>query len=363
MLSEIGSNFWIAPEDLKQSSSGDIDFTQFGCEGSDYAWFSTGRSAISFVLDTIELRNPSVKKVAILPPFTCHTVIEPFLEKGYEIHTYHIGRDLSSSAYDVLEISESFKAGLVLFHKFFGSDTIKDMDTIIPVLREHGIVIIEDCTQCLYSGFKKTDSDYFVGSIRKWCGVPDGGFAVCREGIFTDKPILIDKNLQDAKIESSILKYEYLFEGKGEKSVFLNRYREAEDILDAQNSYFTISDVSKVIQSKMDVKQLKFKRRENFAIIAKGLANTKGVGVIFSALANNEVPLYCPILCDDRQIVQKELVENSIFAPVVWPKAACCPIVDEEVDYIYNHILCIPIDQRYGVDDMERVVSVIKSIK
>ena len=24
-------------------------------------------------------------------------------------------------------------------------------------------------------------SDYFVGSIRKWCGVPDGGFAVCKK--------------------------------------------------------------------------------------------------------------------------------------------------------------------------------------
>ena len=54
---------------------------------------------------------------------------------------------------------------------------------------------------------------------------------------------------------------------------------------------------------------------------------------------------------------------NRIYAPVVWPKADCCPEVDKDSEYVYEHILCIPIDQRYDVDDMERVVKVIKSIE
>lgn len=363
MQSEIGSNFWITPKEINSDSPFEIKINQFGCIGSDYVWLSTGRSAISFVLDTIEFRNHNVNKVAILPPFTCHTVIEPFIAKGYEIQTYHVGRGLKSSTVDLLNVIETCQAGIILFHRYFGVDTTEDIDTIIPILRKKGIIVIEDCTQCLYSSFSKSDADYWVGSIRKWCGVPDGGFAVCRDGNFINKPIQMDEDLQKAKKEASILKYEYLFEGKGDKSVYLTQYRKAEDILVAQKQYFTISDLSKSIQSSLDVEFLKAKRKANYEIIAKGLIGCDSTNVIFETINKDEVPLYCPIFCKDRQSVQKELVRYNIYAPVVWPKADCCPTVDEDTNYIYNHILCIPIDQRYGADDMERVVSVIKSMK
>lgn len=363
MLSEVGSNFWISPDELKINSSSEINLVQFGCVGNDCAFFSTGRSAISYVLDTIESRNPNVKKVALLPPFTCHTVIEPFLAKGYEVRTFHVGQNLRSSATDLLNVIETCQVGVILFHRYFGFDTIKNIGAIIPVLRSEGVIVIEDCTQCLYSRFSKSDADYSVGSIRKWCGVPDGGFAVCRDGNFNNKPTQVDKKLQEAKKEASILKYEYLFNGKGDKSVFLTQYREAEDILAAQKQYFTISDLSKLIQVNLDVEFLKAKRKANYEIVARGLIGCNGVKVLFDTINEDVVPLYCPILCKDRQAVQKELVKNNIYAPVVWPKADCCPQVDEDADYLYEHILCIPIDQRYDIDDMERVVGVIKNIE
>lgn len=362
MLSEIGSNFWITPEELQVNLSSKLSTAQFGCVGSDCTWFSTGRSATAYVLDTIEQRNTEVRKVVVLPPFTCHTVIEPFLSKGYEVHTYHVGLDLMATVEDILSIINIVYPGVFLFHRFFGKDTTKDMNTIISDLRQRGIIIIEDSTQCLYSSFRKSDADYFVGSIRKWCGVPDGGFAICRDGRFNDKPSIEDKKLQEAKMKASIHKYEYLYEGKGDKSVFLSQYRDAENILDAQRNYFTISNLSKSIQNNLNIDQMKAKRRENYEIIARGLLGVNGIKVIFETIDVDEVPLYCPILCNDRQTVQKELVKNSIYAPIVWPKADCCPQVDEDTDYIYEHILCIPIDQRYGIDDMERIVNVIKSI-
>lgn len=360
MLSEIGSNFWIKPEELKLNQ-GLTTPAQFGCNGSDCVWMSTGRSATAFVLDTIEKRNPNVKKVAVIPPFICHTVIEPFLAKGYELYTFHTGRDLMAKASDVMNVVREHKAGVFLFHRFFGVDSISDIESIMPQLKELGVVTIEDCTQNLYSTYQKSSADYYVGSIRKWCGVPDGGFAVCKEGKFENKPVEKDGRLESSKKEASILKYEYLFEGKGDKQVFLNKYREAEDILDTQEKHYAISDLSAAIQTHLDVEELKEKRRKNFEIIAKGLAGIKGISVIFNELAENEVPLYCPILCETRSDVQSLLVRNSIFAPVVWPKADCCSMVDADADYIYDHILCIPIDQRYDEDDMMRVVDVLKN--
>ena len=363
MLSEVGSNFWISPEETVAKKTANLSTSKFGCFGSDSVWFSTGRSATLYVLDTIEQRKQEVNKVVVLPPFTCHTVIEPFLSKGYEVHTYHVGKDLMSPIDEIRSIVNAVRPGVFLFHRFFGKDTVKGIDTIIPELRQKGTIVIEDCTQCLYSSFKKSEADYFVGSIRKWCGVPDGGFAVCREGVFKNKPTQMDIALQNAKKEASDLKYEYLFEGKGDKSLFLNKYREAEDILDAQSSYYTISDLSALIQNNLDVQHLIQRRRVNYQVIESKLSECQNVKLVFEHIEEDEVPLYCPILCIERQKIQKTLVANRIYAPVVWPKADCCPEVDKDSEYVYEHILCIPIDQRYDEDDMERVVEVIKSIE
>lgn len=363
MQSEIGSNFWIRPEDLNLKSSV-IMPKQFGCNGSDFVWMSTARSATSFVLDTIAKRNVNVKKIAVIPAFTCHTVIEPFLAKGYEIHSYHIDRGLLADTSDILEVIKSTGASVLLFHKYFGWDSIKNLENIMPELKRLGVVTIEDCTQNLYSTFERVHADYFVGSIRKWCGVPDGGFAVCKEGQFENWPQNVDKELEKAKVEASLLKFKCLFEGQGEKQTFLNRYREAEDILNRQNKFYSISNVSTIIQSNLDMESLVNKRRDNFNIIVTCLEKIQIVGVklIFNSLNENEVPLYCPILCEARKTVQSFLAKNNIYAPIIWHKAECSPIVDEDADYIYDHILCIPVDQRYDSDDMKRIGSVLNEI-
>lgn len=358
MLSEIGSNFWISPNELFLQFS-KITPEKFGCKGSDYVWMSTGRGAISFVLDTIERRNPDITKVALLPPFTCNTVIEPFLVKGYEVKTFHTGKNLRTTGADIVSTAHECNAGVVLFHRYFGVDSISNIDETVNELRNAGIIVIEDCTQCLYSTFKRSDADYIVGSIRKWCGVPDGGFAVCKDGRFENKPKKKDAELEEAKKKASILKYQYLFEGVGYKNVFLTKYREAEDILNEEKTYFTISDLSAAIQGNLDVENLKQRRRDNYKIIAEGLKEVKGITVITEALADDEVPLYCPIFCEHRFDTQKQLVKNAIYAPVVWLKADCCPAVDEDADYLYDHILCIPIDQRYDEDDMKRVINTL----
>ena len=76
------------------------------------------------LLDTIEKRNPDVSKVAIIPPFTCHTVIEPFLAKGYEVLTFHTGKDLIATASAVISVANDENAGVVLFHRFFGIEKV-----------------------------------------------------------------------------------------------------------------------------------------------------------------------------------------------------------------------------------------------
>lgn len=361
MKSEIGSDFWIesAPT-ITNAGLGSPSI--FNCGGSDYVWTSSGRSATELVIQTIEERNPAVRKVACLPAFTCHTVFEPFVRAGYAVVTLPNGTDMMTSASELLSVVREAKAGVVLLHRYFGFDTLPDVERAIVQLRHGGVVVIEDCTQSMYSGFPRIDADYFVGSIRKWCGVPDGGVAVCKEGTFTVKPHVADRVLEDLKVQASERKRKYIEYGEGDKDEFLMLYRKAEDTLDAQSHIYSISPTSIAVQSNLDVARLKQKRRVNYQYLLQSLASVKQVVPIFSEMADEVVPLYLPVLCEDRPTVRRILISQAIYAPIVWPKDDHCPAVCREADYIYEHILCIPIDQRYDLDDMQRVADVLMSI-
>lgn len=252
MQREIGSNFWISPEDIIANESSIPNPSSFNCTGEDHVWLSTCRSAITLVINTIEKRNPNINKTVLLPSFTCHTVYEPFMNLGYSVKTIPIDRQLVSQAKDILEIISNEEVGVVLFHRYFGFDTLPNIDHIVAKLHAKGIIVIEDCTQSMYSNIPRIDADYFVGSIRKWCAVPDGGFAVCKTGYFTYKPNEYDVNLENAKCEAGKLKYKYLFQGIGDKDRYLLQFRKAEDILINQSQLYKISPTSVKIQSLLN---------------------------------------------------------------------------------------------------------------
>lgn len=357
MLSEIGSNFWLNPD--QQYNDKQIGTpSQFKCEGEDYVWLSTGRSAIAYAIHTIERRNQHIKKVAVLPSFTCDTVFEPFLKAGYDVHYYPVGKNLRTTSDSILETVLKHDASIVLYHRYFGFNTLDEqVDRMCDILHGLGKYTIEDCTQCLYSNFDRSKADYIVGSIRKWTGTPDGGFIVSRSGSFDDKPQESDKILENAKVIASFAKYRYLIENKGKKSDMLSMYRKAEDILDEQSGFYTIAPMSAKVQASLDTNDLSNKRRDNFNILRLALKGR--FYPLFELDGYKTVPLYFPILVEDRASLQKHLVQNAVYAPVVWPKDDKQPKQCEGAENAYEHLLCIPIDQRYDADDMNRIVEVI----
>lgn len=357
MLSEIGSNFWLNPHvQLQEKLLGSP--SQFNCIGEDYVWLSTGRSAIKYVIEDIESRRKNLKKVAVLPSFTCDTVFAPFLKAGYEVFYYPVKNDLTTNTDDILRTVIENNASIVLFHRYFGFDTLDgQVDRLCVTLRESGIFTVEDCTQCLYSNIPRSNSDYTVGSIRKWTGTPDGGFAITRLGHFGAKPQEHDSILEKAKVKASYAKYRYLFEHEGGKSEMLEMYREAEDILDMQSDIYKISPMSAKVQANLNVDKLTKKRRDNYIILSHALCNK--VQPLFSLEESCSVPLYYPILVNDRKALQKHLAQNNIYAPIVWPKDEKQPKVCDGAENAYQQLLCIPIDQRYDADDMNRIAEVI----
>lgn len=361
MCKEIGSNFWLDKHKKLEHKQIKLDYP--GVEAIDTSFVSTGRSAISFVLNHIKI--PENKKIALLPPFTCHTVIEPFINAGYKVFFHHINKDLSCSREFFLRDIKRFKPALVLVHGYFGFNTLGPVADIISDIKEKGITVIEDITQTLYSEFRHIAADYYICSFRKWAALPDGGCAISAKTPFSYKPVKQDSKLQEAKLGAFHAKYLYINKGIGLKNKFLEQFREAEQILAGQNSIFAMSEISKVLQANLNIDFIRGRRRKNFNVLAEGLANSDVLAPVFNTLDKETTPLYFPVYVRyDRKKIQDYLAGNNIYAPIIWPKPSQCEgLIDLNAEWIYQHILAIPCDQRYDNKDMERIINVLEAYR
>ena len=354
-MREIGSNFWLSPEDANAENK-DISLKTLGIEGNDEAFFSTGRAAQSFVLDEIEKDNPDIGRIALIPPYTCHTVIEPFLKHGYEIHAYPVDKHLKTTAEMLENVIKCYSPSVVLIHRYFGFNTVNGCEDVIKKYSAKGIIFIEDRTQSLFSEFPSLPVQYITGSLRKWAGLPDGGFAISLCGKLDGKPLLHDERLMQAKVEASLEKYDFIVNGIGNKDSFLEKYRKAEEILGAEDRYYSISPISAKVFSIIDIQQLRSIRRQNYNVLYEGIKGSNNIDSVLPETSEIITPFYFMLWTDNRVDLQRMLRENRIYAPIVWLKEQISPTICEAAEELYQHALCIPVDQRYQSEDMLRIV-------
>lgn len=361
MLKEIGSNFWLNPNTIyPEKNEISLDFLNVNI--SDIAFTSTGRGAIEYVLDHID--KPEKNKVALLPPFTCHTVIEPFVKSGYQVHYYDIGIDLLCSENKLMEAVEKHQPSIILVHGYFGFNTLDTFkDTISNLQNNTDIIVIEDVTQTLYSSFDHLKADYYICSFRKWTALPDGGFAISANSPFLHKPEKTDEVLLAAKLKAFYGKYLYIYQDMGNKDSFLQSFQEAENILENQETLYAMNSFSKAIQANLDIDFLRNKRRENFELLTNLLAGIEDIQIIFNNIPETVTPLYFPIYVNEnRSELQSYLANKNVFAPVVWPKPnQVKDKIGDNVEWVYKHILAIPCDQRYSSEEISYIAEQIKS--
>ncbi len=354
-MKEIGSTYWLSHNTIENLPENSNNIPAI-FDGASYV--STCRSAIGIVLDAL----PNIKrKVALLPAFTCESVLISFSYRGYDIYPYHIRKDLTidweSFRSDLLLI----KPSVILVHSYFGFDTIKELRPHILELKEHGITVIEDETQSMFSCKSLINANYFVGSIRKWMPLPDGAFVTVPIHLEEE-----DRELVAAKMKALIMKGDWILNGIGEKRMFQQAFRNAENILNNRKQAFKMSSESQKLLSETDLLRMKSTRRDNYKTLIDGILNAPTLSnelqLPISEMEKDDCPFHLPVLVKDgRKDLQQYLAKNNIFATIIW----ACPdaykeVIDNDSKYIYDHILCFHIDQRYNQSDMIRIITTLK---
>lgn len=400
---EIGSIYEINPAQLGGVPTGEEG--QFALtevekyRKKNVVFTSSGREAIALALRSIEKKNPAVSKRCLLPAYMCDTVFFPFERAGWEIHFYHIDRKMRANPDSLKELIGQVGPGLIFIHAYYGVDTCQPLRSFFQEWREKGIFIMEDMTQSYYLEPAGHEADYIVGSLRKWYAVPDGGFVASDEGLAEALAETgFDRNDIFLRERRSMLteKWEYLYGAGREqekqmlKEEYLRKNREMESWLDEYAGISALSGDSTDILANTDEKECMIKRQENCACLHERLKDRKQVVPVFDSMCagfyklieiKNEnkrnkiciaggqrrsegiraaAPLYYPVYAVNRDELQRFLAQNGVYAPTLWPVGReNADVLTEEERYIYEHILALPMDQRYGTDQMRRVVEVI----
>lgn len=324
----------------------------------------TGRQYFSMcreILQQIARKYNESNRVVLIPSYTCGTVIKPFEVEGWNVSYYSIGRDLRINTDSLKQKALAITPAIIVVHPFYGAEfNAEEIAALFEIKKRIDTILVADGTQVALSDKRLDCVDYYVTSIRKWIAIPDGAFVEPNIGIV---PRMINETYLSLQLEAMKQRYEYVMTGEmeiKERSRVLNK--EAIKELQGYDAPHAISDFASKSLTNANWVEIEQTRKNNFLCLSKGLSNKKMIQTIYDETDLTTAPLYFPIYCDDRVLVQNKLAEHRIYAPVLWPMYNETLLIDDDASYIYQHLLAIPVDQRYNADDMQEIIEVLNTI-
>ena len=352
-VNEIGSTF-SATDNGKESKNYPVFITKVGGGKRSKVFLSTGRSCIREILSIIDVDA----KHALIPAFTCESVIEPFIEQGYEVQPYSLNEDLTVDMEKLNSLLEEFKPSVMIFHRYFGFDTCKGIDELI---KNKGIITIEDETQYMFSEPRYTWTDYQIGSIRKWGPFVDGAYLISKE-LIIEQPQEEDRQFVELEKKAMNKKQAYLDKRSADSS-YQALFAEGRKYIDKQKKTYSISCSTNYALETIDVSRFVNTHRANAQVLIDGLMGYSWFDCVFKEIPDGITPFMIPLLVHEgRKEFQSFLASQKIYATIIW---GCPEEIKDKIgitdNIIYDEILCIPCDQRYSGIDMLRIVSAVKS--
>jgi len=293
---------------------------------------NTCRNALEYII----LQLSDAKRIYV-PYYTCEAVIEPLKRLSVKYEFYHINDQLEIAAELILG-----EGDYLIANNYFG---IKDA-YIAELAEKYGDKLIVDNAQALFAPVLPNIKAVY--STRKYVGVADGGFAV---GVSVAPAV---DYVEDNSLDHD--SHLYIRKEKGAEAGFKD-YQGNESRLDNQ-PILRMSSQTQEILSHIDYDTIIEKRRQNYLFLCEAL--NKRNKLQLPSIDSFTCPMVYPFVTDDESL-RGRLIQNKVFVARYWPNVLEWCGEEELESKLARHIIPLPIDQRYGEKDMERIIEVIKT--
>jgi len=325
-----------------------------------HAYTRSGREAIGLAAMTIS------GGLVLMPAYCCWSMVMPVEEAGCMVEYYRLNENLSVDIDYLLEMIDKKQPRAILLMDYFGFAPTRDVISVVKA-KHPDMVVIEDFTQSLFrmAEIENKDVDFYVASIRKSVGVPDGGV------VLSKRPLPIE--LLKTQITPFVSLHEsagkkktrYLYSADAEqKTAFRNEQSLAGEDIKKHFGLFRMSETAQSVIRHTIAENVGYARKCNYEHVYRKISSIAGMKCLFAPTANNQAPFMMVVLVDHRAEVQAALAKKGVYAQVLWPlnekQRQCC----EAARYMEEHMLALPIDQRYdwdGIEEMSnRIIEVMK---
>lgn len=278
---------------------------------------------------------------ALVPFYICDTVLQAFRHEHVPVEFY----DLDEQWLPKLA-SDAGPDHLMLFVNYFGLNTA-DIPGFIAGRRER--VVVDD-TQAFFE--RGHDGAWSFNSARKWFGVPDGAFAYGGELGFESAPV---NTTPMADHLQTVL--------DGDRRLAFEQYQKSEAAV--TDRFLRMSPMSAKLLAAIDYDHVRHTRSRNFQALhlRLGAHNRMPAALLERASAPGVTPFCYPLLVD-AAIPWAELWERGLFVPRLWPEVARREGADAfpRSTMLAEHVMALPIDHRYGDEDMTHLADGVMEI-
>ena len=288
---------------------------------------NTGRNCLEYIL-----RARRYKKVYV-PYYTCEAVMEPINKLGIPYEFYHIDIHFEIRDRIMLKADEA-----LLYTNYFG---LKQR-YVEQLAEKTGTRLIVDNTQAFYAKPIHCIDTFYT--CRKFFGVADGAY------LYTNKLLNEEFMLDESWSRMAhLLKRIDLSAEDG-----FADFRKVDDGLDNQ-PIRKMSKLTQRIMQSIDYEAAAKKRRENYLYLHEVLGNINNLEI---HLEEDAIPMVYPLLAPIKGIREK-LIEKKVFVASYWPKVLDWTTTND-LEYLLTYQMQpLPIDQRYGEEDLERIKTII----
>lgn len=289
---------------------------------------NSGRNGLRYLI-----RGRKIKRIW-LPKLLCSAISDTCKEENVEILYYSIDKELRPVLPQGLENDWLY---LINYYGQYCAEEIRYWGRIYKN-------IIVDNVQAFYA--KPIDGLDTIYTCRKFFGVPDGGYLYteCTPSVILQKDESYDRlTFLAGRLERS-------------GNEFYSAYRENEQRID-ELPLRRMSMVTQNLLRGIDYEQIKTDRERNFNYLHERLSMINQL-----ALCLPDGPYMYPLLIKGGAEIRKKLQEKKIYIPILWPNVLQeCPV--DSLEYRYaTDILPIPVDQRYGVEDMKNIADELQGL-
>jgi len=312
-------------------------------QNGTYLRLVNARSAICILVEYLQPSN------IWLPAYLCDSILLGLKMFKEKVHFYPI-----SDTFEVLDrewLKKVASGDLVLVIDYFGWRLER---STLDLIHATGAIIVEDASQALLTHGVGEGVDYSLYSPRKFLPLPDGG--ILRAEGHSRLPEISLQGSPDAwwhqAFQAIILRGEF-DRHKGDRSWF-QLFQDSEKASPI-GSYAMSEFTERALRFAFDYDAIAFARVRNFQFLAEHLDEI----AVFRFIIPGIVPLGFPVRLSGRDRVRQQLFKHEIFPAIHWAIPDTVPMEFAESRKLSSEIMTLPCDQRYGIDDMTRMVAII----